>query len=136
MKVSDLMTRDLQIATPDQTIREAALMMEQHDIGSLPVSDNNRLIGIVTDRDIVIRAIAQGRNVDTPLREVMSQDVQYCAAEDDADEVSRKMANLEIRRLPVLDSDRRVIGMMSLANIAHSHDDAAERAVKGVATPH
>lgn len=136
MKVSEVMSRNVQLAAPDQSIRKAAQLMQQHDIGSLPVGENERLVGIVTDRDIVVRAIAQGRDPDTPIREVMTDDIQYCSEEDDVDEVSRRMAQLEIRRLPVLDSDQRVIGMMSLANVAHSQDDAAERAVKGVATPH
>lgn len=136
MKVSEVMSRNVQLAAPDQSIRKAAQLMQQHDIGSLPVGENERLVGIVTDRDIVVRAIAQGRDPDTPIREVMTDDIQYCSEEDDVDEVSRRMAQLEIRRLPVLDSDQRVIWMMSLANVAHSQDDAAERAVKGVATPH
>lgn len=136
MKISDIMTRDVHLVSPDQTIREAAQLMEQQDIGSLPVSDNERLVGMLTDRDIVVRAVCRGLGVDTPVAEVMTSDIKYCYDDQDIDEVSRNMAELEIRRLPVVDREKRLVGIVSLANVAHSEEDAAERMVRGVARPH
>ncbi|HSJ39698.1 MAG TPA: CBS domain-containing protein, partial [Xanthobacteraceae bacterium] len=77
-KVSDVMTRDVHLARPDQTIREAAVEMAKADIGSLPVGENDRLIGMITDRDIVLRAVAKGRDAKTTVRDVMSDRIQYC----------------------------------------------------------
>ncbi|HZH42748.1 MAG TPA: CBS domain-containing protein [Lysobacter sp.] len=136
MKISDIMTRDVCLVSPQQSIREAAELMQQHDIGSLPVEDNERLVGMLTDRDIVIRAIARGLGVDTPVREVMTSDIKFCFDDQDIDEVARNMADLEIRRLPVVNRDKRLVGIVSLANVAHSEDDAADRLVRGVARPH
>lgn len=136
MKISDIMTRDVHLVSPDQTLREAAELMERHDIGSLPVSDDERLVGMLTDRDIVVRAVCRGLGVDTPVRAVMTSDIKYCYDDQDIDEVSRNMADLEIRRLPVVNREKRLVGIVSLANVAHSEDDAADRMVRGVARPH
>jgi len=136
MKVSDIMTRDVCLVTPQQTLREAAELMERHDVGSLPVQDNDRLVGMLTDRDIVVRAIARGQGPETPVREAMTADIKYCYEDQDVDEVSRNMADLEIRRLPVVNRDKRLVGIVSLANVAHSEDDAADRMVRAVARPH
>lgn len=136
MKISEIMTRDVHVVTPQQTLREAAELMRREDIGSLPVAENDRLVGMLTDRDIVVRAIAEGRNPDTPVREAMTDDIKFCREDQSIDEVSREMADLEIRRLPVVDQDKRLVGIISLANVAHSKDSASDRVVRNVATPH
>ena len=120
MKVSDIMTRDVCLVTPQQTLREAAELMERHDVGSLPVQDNDRLVGMLTDRDIVVRAIARGQGPETPVREAMTADIMYCYEDQDVDEVSRNMADLEIRRLPVVNRDKRLVGVISMGDVAQA----------------
>ncbi|WP_407351227.1 CBS domain-containing protein [Luteimonas sp. R10] len=137
MKVSEMMTRDVRVASPDQTIRDAAAVMAEQDIGSLPVGENDRLVGMVTDRDIVVRAIAEGRGTDTQVRDVMTSEVKYCYDDEDADQIVRNMADLHVRRLPVINRDKRLVGVVSLANVNRTGDGkAAETVLRGVAQPH
>lgn len=137
MKVSEMMTPDVRVVAPGDSLRDAARMMMQLDIGSVPVGENDRLVGFVTDRDIAVRAVAEGKDPMTAVREVMSQDVKYCFENDDVDAVSRNMADLRIRRLPVVDANKRLVGIVSLANFAHGGGDgAADVLLKGVASPH
>src|SRR5687767_12809922 len=102
MKVSEAMTREVRLVTPDKPIREAARLMAEMDIGALPVEENDRLIGMITDRDISVRAVAQGRGPDTPVREVMSSEIKYCFEDQSIDEVTQNMGDLRVRRLPVV----------------------------------
>jgi CBS domain-containing protein len=136
-KISEVMTRNVRITNPDQTITEAAKTMADADIGSLPVGENDRLVGMVTDRDIVMRAIAKGRNGDTPVRDVMSGKIQYCFDDDDVEKVARHMADLGMRRMAVLNHDKRLVGIVALSNVANCGDSkAASELLKGVAEPH
>jgi len=121
------MTRDVRLTAPTQTLREAAKLMAEMDIGALPVGDNDRLIGMVTDRDIAIRGIARGLGPDTPVREVMTEDVKYCFADQTIEEVSRNMGDIRVRRLPVVDRQKRLVGIISLCDIANG-DGAIEEA--------
>lgn len=135
MRVADAMTRDVCIASPDQSIIEAAKMMADTDCGVLPVGENDRLVGMVTDRDIVVRALAQGKT-DTKVRDVMSDDVKYCFEEDDVDDVARNMGDLQIRRLPVLNRDKRLIGIVSLGDITQAGEtDSAAEALSSITEP-
>ncbi|MBU8977985.1 MULTISPECIES: CBS domain-containing protein [unclassified Lysobacter] len=137
MKVADIMTTDVFLTAPNRSIREAAETMHRMDVGSLPVGDGDRLVGMVTDRDITIRAVARGMAADTPVRDVMTQDIRYCFEDEDVDDVARNMADLKVRRLPVINRDKRLVGFVSLADFAHGADDSAsEELLKGVATPH
>lgn len=137
MRISDVMSREVCVIAPDTTLQDAARQMAAHDVGSLPVGENDRLVGIVTDRDIVVRGVGEGRDRDCPVREVMTPDVQYCFEDQDVDEVASTMAGLEMRRLPVLDRDMRLVGIVSLANFAHGHDpQASQELLRGVARPH
>ena len=92
MRVAEAMTRDVRVARPDQSIQEAARMMADVDAGILPVGEGDRLVGMITDRDIAIRAVAEGKGPQTPIRDVMSPEVKYCFEDDDTDEVARNMA--------------------------------------------
>ena len=92
MKVSEAMTRTVRIASPDQSIREVARIMAEVDTGVLPVGENDRLVGMITDRDIAIRAVAEGKGPDAKVREVMTPDIKYCFEDDDVDQVTRNMA--------------------------------------------
>jgi len=126
MKVSDAMTRDVRVANPNQTLQDAAKMMSDVDSGVLPVGENDRLIGMITDRDIAVRAVAQGKGPQTLVREVMTDHVHYCFDDEDTDEVTRKMADSQVRRLPVVNRDKRLIGILSLGDVATSRDSADE----------
>src|SRR5215207_9292157 len=136
MKVSGIMTRDVRLIEPTQTIRDAARLMAELDTGILPVREGDRLVGMITDRDITVRAVAQGRGPDTAVREVMTDEVKYCFEDDDTNNVARNMADIQVRRLPVLDSDKRLVGIISLGDIAVT-DEArrAGEAVAGVSQP-
>jgi CBS domain-containing protein len=118
MQVSDVMTPGVQFIHPEQTIREAASIMAEHDIGALPVGENNRLVGMVTDRDIVIRAIAGGKGPDAKVRDVMSPDVKYCYEDEKVDHVAHNMGEIQVRRLPVMDRDKRLVGIVAMADVA------------------
>src|SRR5262245_2737821 len=136
MRVSDVMTRDVRVASPDQSIREVARMMAEMDVGALPIAENDRLVGMVTDRDIVLRAAAPGKSPDTKVRDVMTRDVKYAFEDEDVDHVARNMADLQVRRLPVVNRDKRLVGIIALADIATKHGpDAAGKAVSGISAP-
>ncbi len=136
MKVSEAMTRTVRIASPDQSIREVARIMAEVDTGVLPVGENDRLVGMITDRDIAIRAVAEGKGPDTPIREVMTQDVKYCYEDDDTEDVARNMADIQVRRLPVLTRDKRLVGIVSLGDLAREAGGAfAGRALSGISRP-
>jgi CBS domain-containing protein len=136
MKVSEAMSRDVRLATPDETIQQAARTMADIEAGVLPVRDNDRLVGMITDRDIAIRAVAQGKGPDCRVRDVMSGDVKYCFDDQDIDEVSRNMADIQVRRLPVVDRDKRLVGVLSLGDIANSRArQPAADALTGISRP-
>lgn len=118
MRVSECMSRDVKVIAPDKTIREAARIMAQNDVGALPVGENDRIVGMVTDRDIVVRAISDGRGPDTPVREVMSEGVCYCFEDEDLQHVVSNMGEQQIRRLPVMSRNKRLVGMVSLGDLA------------------
>jgi CBS domain-containing protein len=118
MKVSEIMTRDVCIANPGQKLRDVAAEMEKHDIGVLPVADNDRLVGMVTDRDIAIRGISHGLGPEARVRDVMSAEVRYCFEDDDIDGLAQNMAHEQIRRLPVLNDKKRLVGIVSLGDLA------------------
>jgi CBS domain-containing protein len=136
MRVSDAMTAAVRITQPQQTIAEAARMMAEIDAGALPVGDGDRLVGMVTDRDIAIRAVALGKNPQTPVQEVMSEGVLYCFADEDLDEVVQNMADMKVRRMPVLNRDKRMVGILSLGDVALMDDpDATGEALSEISEP-
>jgi CBS domain-containing protein len=137
MRVSEAMTRDVRVATPGQSIRDAAKTMAEIDAGVLPVGENDRLIGMITDRDIAIRGVAAGKGPDTPVREVMSSEVKYCFEDEDIEHVAGNMAEIQVRRLPVVSRDKRLVGIVSLGDVAKSDGGGrkAAEAVKGVSKP-
>jgi CBS domain-containing protein len=118
MQISQIMSANVQLANPDQSIREIAQIMADCDCGALPVGDNDRLVGIVTDRDIAVRAVAAGKSPDTAVREVMSRGVLYCYEDEELEDVASNMADVKVRRLPVLNAGKRLVGIVSLADIA------------------
>ncbi|HET9459866.1 MAG TPA: CBS domain-containing protein [Sphingomicrobium sp.] len=136
MKVSEVMTRDVQTVRPDSTAQEAASFMLSEDAGSMPVSDGDRLIGMITDRDIAIRGVAKGHGPDTPVRELMTDQVISIRADDDVEEAATKMSQAQVRRLPVIDENEKLCGIVSLGDLAREADDeCAEEALEGVSQP-
>ncbi len=135
MKVRESMTQTVAIAGPDQTISEAALLMAQHDFGALPVGEGDRLVGMITDRDIALRAVAQGLGPDTPVQNVMTQDVKYCFDDEDTAHVARNMGEQRVRRLPVVNRDKRLVGILSLGDVAVNQAQPAGKALAGISQP-
>jgi CBS domain-containing protein len=122
MKVCDAMSRDVQVASPKQSIRDAAKMMAKIDAGVLPVGEGDRLIGVITDRDIAIRAVAEGKAPTTKVGDVMSHEVLYCFDDQDLDDIAQNMAEMKVRRLPVVNRDKRLVGIISLGDLARRED--------------
>jgi CBS domain-containing protein len=119
MRVSEVMTQGAECTRPDASVEEAARRMKTLDVGALPVCDNDRLIGMVTDRDITVRATAEACDpCATTVREVMTPDVVYCFDDDLIDDAVRMMEDQQIRRLPVLSRDKRLVGIVALGDIA------------------
>ncbi len=137
MKISDIMTRDVETLTPDQSICDAARAMEKADCGAILVHDGDNLVGMLTDRDIAIRAVAQGLAPVTPISEVMTDDILYCFEDEDIQHVAENMADLHVRRLPVMDRNKRLVGIVSLGNFASCNNTAAGATLlRGVAQAH
>ena len=135
MRVSEAMTRDVRVCTPGSSIRECAKQMADIDAGAIPVGDNDRLVGMITDRDIAIRAVAAGKGPDTPVRDVMSTEVLYVFEDEELDQVARNMADIQVRRLPVVNRDKRLVGIVSLGDLAQKQGKSAAKAVTGVSKP-
>ena len=137
MRVSDAMTRDVRVASPGQTIRDVARLMDEINAGSVPVGENDRLIGMITDRDIAVRAVAAGKGPETPVRDVMSSDIKYCYEDEDLDHVCQNMADIKVRRLPVVSRDKRLVGIVSLGDLARNDGGgkSAGKTVRAVSQP-
>src|SRR5579863_2083486 len=137
MQINEVMSRTVRVASPDDTLQHAARMMAEADAGALPVAQNDRLIGMITDRDIAIRGDGHGRDpTRTTVREVMTREsVKYCFEDEDIDHVANNMAQLQVRRLPVLNREKRLVGIVSLSDISHRSDaSAAGDALRGVSS--
>ena len=138
MQVSELMTRNAQCIPPDATLQEAAQRMKDLDIGALPVCENDRLIGVVTDRDIVIRCVAAGQDPTMEhVRDAMTPQVNYCYEDDDVVDVAELMSEKQVRRLPVLNRRKRLVGIVSLGDLAveNGTEDLAGHALEAISEP-
>jgi CBS domain-containing protein len=136
MKVRDAMTRDVRVLSPDQTICEAAQVMADIDAGVVPVGENDRLVGMITDRDIALRAVGGRKSPDTKIRAMMTRDVKYCFDDEDIEHVAENMGDVQVRRLPVMNREKRLVGIVSLGDIALTHGPtAAGVGLAGVAEP-
>jgi CBS domain-containing protein len=136
MKVSEVMTRDVQTVRADQPVQEAASFMLSSDAGSIPVMDGDRLIGMITDRDIAVRGVAKGHGPDTPVGDLMTNDLVILRIDDEVEDAATKMAEAQVRRLPVIDSDEKLCGIVSLGDLSRETDsDCANEALEGVSEP-
>ena len=136
MKVCDAMTIEVQLCTPEDTLRDAAEAMMALDVGLLPITDNERLVGMITDRDIVVRGVAMGRGPDALVRDIMTNDVKYCFDDQELDEVTRNMGELLVRRLPVVNRDKQLVGIIALGDIVRSAPgDGTVNALRRISQP-
>jgi CBS domain-containing protein len=117
-RLKDLMSTDVKIVSPNTTIREAAQQMRDCDFGMLPVAENDRMIGAISDRDIAIRAIAENKGPDTAVREVMSEGICWAFDDESVDDAARIMSERQVRRLPIVSRDKRLVGIVSLGDFA------------------
>ena len=117
-KLKDLMSRDVKVISPDMSIKDAAKQMRDGDFGMLPVGENDRMIGTISDRDIAIRAVAEGKDTGTKVRDVMSEGIAWVFEDDSVDEAAKIMSKRQVRRLPVVDRDKRLVGIVALGDFA------------------
>ena len=134
-KISEVMTSDVKVARPDDSVQQAATMMADQDVGALPVCDGERLCGMITDRDIAIRAVAAGLGNDTTVREVMSEEVIWCLEDDDTQEVLGRMADRQVRRIPVIDAQRKLVGIVALGDLAIEDEENVDEALRDISLP-
>jgi CBS domain-containing protein len=132
MRVSDVMTPHVQFAHPEQTLHQAAALMAELDIGALPVGENNRLVGMITDRDIAIRAVGEGRPPTTKVREIMTPSVKYCYEDEKVDHVAHNMGDIQIRRLPVVSRERTLVGIVTVGDVAGRRPEVVGETMKAV----
>lgn len=136
MKLADIMTRDVTVVSPGDTAQRAAQIMDELNVGALPVCDGRRIIGMVTDRDLTVRIAAQGKSPDQArVEEAMSTNVRWCFEDEDVESVIERMGDTQIRRLPVVDRDHNLVGIVSLGDIATKSDDMTEDALEDISQP-
>ena len=122
-QLKDLMSRDVKVISPDMSIKEAAIEMRDGDFGMMPVGENDRMIGTLSDRDIVIRAVADGLDADTKVRDVMSEGIAWAYEDDSVENAAKIMSEWQVRRLPVVDRDKRLVGIVALGDFAVESSD-------------
>lgn len=137
MQIREIMSTEVHLVDPEMTIHECARRMRDEDLGALPVGENDRLIGMVTDRDITVRAVADAKEADScRVREVMSEGILYCYEDEDVKDAARSMSEHQVRRIPVINRDKRLCGMVSVADLAKAGVKGAEfQAYKDIAQP-
>jgi CBS domain-containing protein len=136
MNVSEVMSRDVIVASPDDSLQTAAQLMEENDFGILPVGENDRLVGMLSDRDITIRAVARGLAPDScKVRDAMSSEVKFVYDDESVEEVAQTMSDLQIRRLPVINRDKRLVGIVSLGDLAVNEPEPAGDALSSISQP-
>ena len=134
--IQDVMTREVQSISPQETIQRAAQMMDELNVGSIPVLDGQKLVGMITDRDIAVRGIAEGHGPETPVRDLMSNDMVCAHIDDNVEDAATKMSEAQVRRLPVIDREDRLCGIVSLGDLAReAHNECAHQALEGVSQP-
>lgn len=134
--VREFMTSDVRTVAPGDNARQAAQFMLEADTGSIPVCEGDRVIGMITDRDLAVRGTAKGLGPDASVRELMSEDVVCARDTDDADDIARQMAERQVRRMPVVDADKKLVGMVSLGDLSRQgKQEAATTALEGVTAP-
>ena len=135
-RISDLMTRDVEVIDPDETLQGAAQRMDELNVGALPVCSGGKLVGMITDRDITVRAIAAGLSPrDTRVSEVMTEATRTCTPDQSIDEVMKQMGDVQSRRLPVVDDHDALVGIVSLGDLAVRQSGHIDRALREISSP-
>jgi CBS domain-containing protein len=138
MQISEIMSRDVAIAAPGDSVQKVAQKMAEIDAGIIPVGEKDRLVGMVSDRDIVLRAVAKGKAPGKcTARDVMSPDIKYCYEDEKIEDAARNMATLQVKRLPVLNREKRLVGIVSLGDLAcePEADEHSKEALQGISQP-
>ncbi|MGH7109843.1 MAG: CBS domain-containing protein [Stellaceae bacterium] len=130
MLIREVMSRDVKLVSPEDPIAKAAKEMAERDCGALPVGAGDRLIGMITDRDIALRAVARGKGPDCPVRECMSSEIKYVFEDETTEDAARNMNTLKLRRLPVLNRDKRLVGIVALGDLAWK--ERGQPAMRGI----
>ena len=134
-KISDFMTRNVQVVHPNESLQRAAQVMDELNVGALPVCDQHGLVGMITDRDITVRATAAGLPADTRIADVMTDHARSCRGDQSVQEAMEQMADVQIRRLPVVDAERQVVGIVSLGDLATRHQGHVAAALRRISDP-
>ena len=135
MTVSEAMTREVQVANPSQSIGEIARLMVALDTGFILVGDGDKLVGAITERDIVVRAVATGRSPDTPVRDIMTREIKYCFDDETVAGVAKNMAWIKVLSLPVVSREKRLVGIIGLGDVARAEKNAAAEVIAGASQP-
>ena len=135
MRVSECMSRGVEIASPEDSIQHVARKLREIDAGVMPVGENDRLVGMITDRDIAIRAVAEGLGPETPVRAIMTRELRYCFEDEAIDDVSEQMGEYKVRRLPVLNREKRLVGIISLGDLSQSDGATSGKALSEISEP-
>lgn len=133
--ISDIMTRDVTVISPDSNLKDAAQLMRDLDIGAIPVCNGKKMVGMITDRDIVIRGVAEGKTSELMVSEIMSEQVQWCFEDQTVGEVLQQMGDSQIRRIPVVTRDKDLCGLVSLGDLATRDDADMDRTLENVSAP-
>ena len=135
-RISEVMTRDVRVLSPQDTLQRAAQAMDELNVGAVPVCDGGKLVGMLTDRDITVRAVAGGMDGTSPIKEVMTEQVRWCFEDQQVDEVMQQMGDVQIRRVPVIDEQsHEVIGIVSLGDMAAKHSAGIDHTLEEISTP-
>ena len=135
-KISDIMTRDVQVVRPDDSVQRAAQCMKDLDVGAVPVCDGRKLLGMITDRDITVRATAAGMEpTQHCVKEVMTEQTRWCTEDQSTEEVMKQMGDVQIRRLPVLNAQREIVGIVSLGDLATRQSKHTDEVLRDVSWP-
>lgn len=135
-KIADIMSTDVRTIQPQESLRRAAQCMQELDVGALPVCDGERLLGMLTDRDIAVRGVAGGLDPEQAcVSDIMSPHIDYLTADQDSDDAKRLMGEKQIRRLPIIDGERRLVGIVSLGDLALRDSGHIDRAVREISEP-
>ncbi len=133
MQIKDVMSRDVQVIPPDLPVKDAACKMRDFDTGFLPVGENDRLIGMITDRDIAVRAVAEGKDTRIcQVRDAMTKEVVYCFEDQDTEDAADLMSDRQLHRLPILSRDKRLVGVLSVGDLARKVAGQVSKAMEGI----
>jgi CBS domain-containing protein len=136
MQIREIMSHPVQLIDPNTTVRDVACKMRADDVGALPIGENDRLIGMVTDRDIVVRAVAEDKRAgNVTAREVMSEGIFWCFEDEDVERAAELMAEHQVRRLPVVNRDKRLVGMVALADLGRSGNESTAETLSAITEP-